>query len=63
VAPSHEVTPLAVCAVVYTQMSGLEDKLKEGVVLYLSFAEKWVSLARGEGCVSNGQEMSMMRCL
>jgi hypothetical protein len=44
-------------------MNGLEDKLKGGIVISLSFAERQVLLARDEWCVGDGQEMSMMRCL
>jgi hypothetical protein len=49
--------------VVDDQMSVLECKLKEGIVPSSSFAERQVLLARGERCVGDGQEMSMMRCL
>lgn len=62
-ARSHGATLLAVWAVVGDQMSGLEDKLKEGIVISLSFVERRVLLARGEGGVNDGQEMSMLRCL
>lgn len=63
VVQSHEVTVLAVCAVVDVQMSVLEYKLKEGIVLSSSFAERQVLLARAEWCMGDGQEMLMMRCL
>lgn len=63
VARSREVTLLAVYAVVGAQMSGLEDKPKEGIVLFSSFAERQVLLARGDCCVGDGQEISMMNCL
>lgn len=55
------MTPLAVYAVADAQMSGLENKMKEGIVLSSSFAERQVSLARGEWYVSDGQEVLMMR--